>query len=205
MQVLKPETRERVLAAAEEVFAEAGYRGATMAAIAERAGVSTGNLYRYFASKEVLFETLFPESFADELMRLLRKRVGSLIRTDDLLELDAEARDDAEELLRFWVEHRRKVVVLLDRAEGSARADFRERFVEALVRPTSDSLREGAGGRRLTKVERLLLRQLFDNTVRTLVAILDEASGADEIRTAFAGFWSYQLAGLAGFARWVKP
>lgn len=205
MQVLKAETRERVLAAAEAVFAESGFRGATMAAIAERAGISTGNVYRYFPSKEDLFETLFPESFAEELMRLLKKRVGSLTRTEDLLELDAEARGDAEALLRFWVEHRRKVVVLLDRAEGSVRADVRERFVEALVRPTSDALRQRAGGRRLTKVERLLLKQLFDNTVRTVVAILDEASGADEIRTAFEGFWSYQLAGLAGFSRWVKP
>lgn len=205
MQVLKSETRERVMAAAEAIFAESGFRGATMAAIAERAGISTGNVYRYFASKEELFETLFPESFADELMRLLRKRVGSLTRTADLLELDAEARGDAEALLRFWVEHRRKVVVLLDRAEGSARADVRGRFVEALVRPTSDSLRERAGGRRLAKVERLLLRQLFDNTVRTLVAILDESSDDAEIRNAFEGFWSYQLAGLAGFSRWVKP
>lgn len=203
MQILKPELRERVLEAAEAVFAEAGYERATMAAIASRAGVSTGNLYRYFASKEVLFETLFPESFAEELLRLLGKRVHSLTLAQDLLELDAPAQADAAELLSYWVQHRRKVIVLLDRADGSPFASFRERFIDALVRPTSESLREAAGGRRLTKVERLLVRNIFDNTVRTLVAILDSTSDPDEIRTAFAAFWSYQLAGLAGFTRWV--
>lgn len=204
MQVLKPELRERVLDAAEAVFAESGYAGATMAAIASRAGVSTGNLYRYFASKDALFDTLFPESFAEELLRLLRKRVRSLTLAPDLLALDASAEADAAELLAFWVDNRRKVIVLLDRADGSPFASFRERFVDELVRPTSDALRGAAGGRRLTKVERLLLRNVFDNTVRTLVSILENLSSPDEIRAAFAGFWSYQLAGLAGLSGWVK-
>ena len=61
MQTLKPELEARVLDAAEAVFAESGYAGATMAAIAERAGMSTGNVYRYFANKEALFLALFPE------------------------------------------------------------------------------------------------------------------------------------------------
>lgn len=203
MQILKPELRQRVLDAAEGEFAEAGYRGATMAAIAARAGVSTGNLYRYFAGKDALFGTLFPTEFADELLRLLRKRVRSLTLAADLETLDATAQADAEELLAFWIANRRKVVVLLDRADGSPFADFRERFVDAILAPTTEALRAAAGGRRLTPVERRLVRGLFDNTVRMIVMILESASTPDEVRESFAGFWSYQLAGLTGLTRWV--
>jgi AcrR family transcriptional regulator len=56
--VLAP-TRERLLRAARELIEEGGYGAATVAAIATRAGVAAGTLYRHFASKEELFVELF--------------------------------------------------------------------------------------------------------------------------------------------------
>jgi AcrR family transcriptional regulator len=203
MQVLKPELRVRALEAAEAEFAEAGYRGATMANIAARAGMSTGNLYRYFRNKDALFETLFPASFANELLRLLRKRVGSLVDAEDLTDLGAPAQEDAGALLDFWIANRLKVIVLLDRAEGSVHEDFRRRFVDALIQPSLKKLRAEAGGRRVGGPARLVIETLFDNTVRMVVAILESDDDPEAIAAAFAGFWSYQLAGLAGFTRWV--
>src|SRR3954453_15101901 len=43
-----------MIAAAEEMFAERGYRAASMDEIAERVGVSKPMLYEYFGSKEGL-------------------------------------------------------------------------------------------------------------------------------------------------------
>ena len=48
------ETRERLLAAAAEVFAERGYDGTRVADIAAVAGVSNGALYAHFGSKAEL-------------------------------------------------------------------------------------------------------------------------------------------------------
>jgi AcrR family transcriptional regulator len=56
--VLTP-TRERLLQAARELIEEGGYGAATVAAIAERAGVASGTLYRHFASKEEMFVEVF--------------------------------------------------------------------------------------------------------------------------------------------------
>ncbi len=50
--------RDAVLAAARRVFIEKGYIGATVEAIAEEAGFSTGALYSQFESKADLFQTL---------------------------------------------------------------------------------------------------------------------------------------------------
>jgi AcrR family transcriptional regulator len=52
-------TRERLLQAAQELIEEGGYGAASVAAIAERAGVAAGTLYRHFPSKEQLFVELF--------------------------------------------------------------------------------------------------------------------------------------------------
>lgn len=48
----------RILDAALKVFAQSGYSGASMDAIAEAADVSKPTLYSYFGSKEQLFETM---------------------------------------------------------------------------------------------------------------------------------------------------
>jgi AcrR family transcriptional regulator len=58
MTVVLP-TRERLLRAAQELIEEGGYAAASVAQVAERAGVAAGTLYRHFASKEDLFVEVF--------------------------------------------------------------------------------------------------------------------------------------------------
>jgi AcrR family transcriptional regulator len=64
-QLLIP-TRERLLRSAQQLIEEGGYGAASVAAIAERAGVAAGTLYRHFASKEELFVELFRSVCARE-------------------------------------------------------------------------------------------------------------------------------------------
>jgi AcrR family transcriptional regulator len=87
--------RASLLEAAEQVFAERAFAGATMAEIAARAGYSAGNLYNVFENKEALFRevmtsrgTLFMEqllralngdgSFSETLDRYIDAFVGSV-------------------------------------------------------------------------------------------------------------------------------
>jgi AcrR family transcriptional regulator len=51
-------TRERILAAAERLFAERGFSGVSMPAIAAAAGITAGAIYKHFKSKEQLFFTI---------------------------------------------------------------------------------------------------------------------------------------------------
>jgi AcrR family transcriptional regulator len=48
-------TRARILAAAERLFAERGYRNVSMPMIAKASGITAGAIYKHFDSKEVLF------------------------------------------------------------------------------------------------------------------------------------------------------
>jgi AcrR family transcriptional regulator len=64
-------TRERLLRAAQELIEEGGYGAASVIAIAERAGVAAGTLYRHFASKEELFVEVF-RSVCDREVRAMR-------------------------------------------------------------------------------------------------------------------------------------
>lgn len=61
------QTRAAITEAALAMFRESGYEAATMRAIAQRAGVSTGNAYYYFGSKEELIQEFYARNQAEHL------------------------------------------------------------------------------------------------------------------------------------------
>jgi AcrR family transcriptional regulator len=65
------ETRERLLDAAAEVFAERGYERAGVAEIARRAGLTTGAIYSRYAGKAELLLDAIDLRTHDEIRRLL--------------------------------------------------------------------------------------------------------------------------------------
>lgn len=54
-------TRQRIVDAALELFRENGYDATTMRMVADRADVSLGNAYYYFASKDLLLQAFYLE------------------------------------------------------------------------------------------------------------------------------------------------
>jgi AcrR family transcriptional regulator len=59
------QTRAAIIEAALRLFRETGYEAATMRAIAREAGVSTGNAYYYFGSKEELIREFYARNQAE--------------------------------------------------------------------------------------------------------------------------------------------
>lgn len=51
-QLLKPEVRNKIIESSKNEFLKYGYENASMRHIAKEAGMTVGNLYRYFDSKE---------------------------------------------------------------------------------------------------------------------------------------------------------
>lgn len=191
-QVQKPEVRGRIVDAALEVFAGGDFRDAAMADIAERAGVATANIYRYFPNKAALFEAVLPDELIAAHDRLLDARVGAL----------ADPRrpaGPAEELLAFWLAHRVAVATLLDHQGETSRSHYAETFVARLIEHVESSLDEP-----LAALDRELLVLVFDNTRRALASILRANDDPERLRTAVEGFWSYQVPGLDGLIDWIR-
>lgn len=72
--------REAILAAAKEVFQEVSFDRASMDEIAARVGSSKATLYRYFDTKEALFQELISQmasEFRGEAMSFLYKSIGA--------------------------------------------------------------------------------------------------------------------------------
>ena len=71
--------RAQILAAASRAFVRYGFHAATMTQVAEEAGMSAGNLYRYFPAKEAIVEGL---CLADQVER--SATFAALIGAEDL-------------------------------------------------------------------------------------------------------------------------
>jgi AcrR family transcriptional regulator len=78
-------TRERLVGAATELLERGGYAAAPVTAIAERAGVATGALYRHFPSKAELFVELFRRA-ADHQLDAMRGAAAGRERWLDKLD-----------------------------------------------------------------------------------------------------------------------
>ncbi len=60
----RAKTREELLNAATLLFGQQGFTDTTMDQVVQRAGVAKGALYHHFATKQVLFETLYERECA---------------------------------------------------------------------------------------------------------------------------------------------
>ena len=186
-QVLKENVRARIEDAALRCFADNGYVGTSMAAIAAAAGTAPGNVYRYYPSKEVLFDTVVPGELAARHDELLDIRVAALAP-------GAPNRDSAaEDLIDFWLDHRHAVVVLLDRADGTPFVDYPTGFVQRLTDHVERAL-----PRRPSPVQRQVLELVFDGTRRAIARILATPGDREHVRALITGFWSYQVPGVEG-------
>jgi TetR/AcrR family transcriptional regulator, repressor for uid operon len=63
--IQRTDKKAAILDAAERCFVRSGFHGASMSEICAEAGMSPGNLYRYFPSKEAMIEGLCERDFEE--------------------------------------------------------------------------------------------------------------------------------------------
>ena len=126
-----PDRQTHVLDAAERCFARSGFHRTTMQDVAAEAGMSPGNLYRYFASKDALVAGIVERNRAElgaDFEQLDR-------RQDDLIEAFAElgrkhfeagTNEKARLCLEIWAESARNATVAA--LHDDFDRDLRERF-----------------------------------------------------------------------------
>lgn len=92
--------------AAEKIFADKGFAGATMQDIAREAGLSAGAIYRYFPSKEALIEALSAEQAARnaEIVESIRSKGDTATVLHGLADTFFRVLEDPESFLDQCVE-----------------------------------------------------------------------------------------------------
>ena len=203
-QVLKDRVKRRIANAAERMFAKVGYKKATVGMIAKEAGVATGNIYKYYANKEALFNSIITTAFAEEFRLLTRNRVAALNAPSKSGNARSIESGEAGKLLRFCIENRLKVIIILSRAEGSKHESFAEEYIQSMTEQTMDALPTAYPNLKNTEVFRFTFNKMLQNTVRGLVSILETFEEEERIVEAFVTGWTYHYAGINALIEWCS-
>ncbi len=131
---IRQENERLILDAAEKVFAEAGFGGATMQLIADLAGLPKANLHYYFPTKESLYrqvvQTIFQDwlkaadifdaapgpvegigAYIDAKMEISRRHpAGSKVWASEVMHRAPVIQDYLETTLVEWTEDRMQVI-----------------------------------------------------------------------------------------------
>lgn len=118
---------ERILAAAAQLFAEEGFAGTSMQAVARAAGVSKSNVFHHFPGKEALFAEVIRLAMAE-----FRARLEDMLGSDD--DLHARLWTFLDAHLRH-IERRAPVARLLLRQARQADAEQGEALARDMFNP----------------------------------------------------------------------
>ena len=133
-------TRQTILAAAEQCFAESGYADTSVAEIVRRSGVAQGSFYNYFESKLAIFQ---------ELIRTLNREMTDATRAG-AARASGGTRVEMEVagtrgFLEWLVAHRdlHRLLHLIDEADPSLGVEFYSSFADGYRAGLSEAMEEG--------------------------------------------------------------
>jgi AcrR family transcriptional regulator len=124
-------TAEHLLQAAEELLAEGGADAATLRAIADRAGVSLGIVYRRFPDKDAILRAVYTRFFSSTVAKNERSLTSTKFQRASLAEV---SRVVVMGIAEGYRRHAPLLRALLLYARSHPSPDFRQRAAELNAR-----------------------------------------------------------------------
>ncbi|HQC54879.1 MAG TPA: TetR/AcrR family transcriptional regulator [Clostridia bacterium] len=144
MQYQKEEIRKKILKAATATFGKYGYANARMMQISKQSHQPIGNMYRYFPSKEILFDAVVTPAReqCDSLVDGLRAEVNAKLQSKPydtysvpLVEIGGRVAEVLEELFgKFSIQ----IKILLEKSLGSKHESYEQELINKIVKQLRD-------------------------------------------------------------------
>jgi len=181
MQIKKDEIKQRILTVSKRLFINTGYDNTSLRMVADKCFISKSNIYRYFSSKEEIYETLVGTarlSLIDAISRFGSSDYASNYTTDKIEEV-------SQVLARVMSEHREGILIMLKSVGSKDQAILTEMMTRFFVEVCPIDDRE-------FKIQIVLL------LIMGLKDILIKYSEEDEMRYRLKMLISYHYLGLNG-------
>jgi len=170
VQILKDKIKDSICHAALDEFSEKGYEKASMREIAAKAGITAGNMYRYFKSKEDLFgEVLSPAH--EKVLNLIsyniharEKIAGSGNIVEEIAQITAE----------IYTHHRAELLILLNGSTGSRYQNYKQGLIELVKNRINETLFSQLKGERQPLEDEYLSRAMAASYLEGFIVLLKE-------------------------------
>ena len=132
----QPDTKQRILAIAGDLFARQGYTGTTIADIARELGTTTAALYYHFPSKAAILGGLLARPL-DAYMRLLDGLDSGQTKPADLLGAIIDITADSRDMATI-IDRDPAALAMIDQQLPRSSAEMTAQSIAALAGPSPD-------------------------------------------------------------------
>ncbi|KOF55579.1 MULTISPECIES: TetR/AcrR family transcriptional regulator [Clostridium] len=177
MQYLKDEVREKILKEALKEFDKSGYEGASIRNIVRNASTSVGNFYKYFQSKDDLYEKLIGSVYYD-LIGYLEK-------------FDKVKFDDNTENICYWLIDKMvnmmknnsvEISVLINKSLGSKYENCKTTFVDYVTNTVTKNIEYQLGLNKKRLKDNFIIYILSWSLIEGVAVIVEEKKEGEEVR-----------------------
>lgn len=141
-QILKPETKVKIIEAATSEFLEKGYKDASLRCIAFKSHMTVGNLYRYFDSKEDILNQIVSEtltlidnmltSMTNNELSFLSNKTNIKLKEDEMINI---LDDITEQMLVIYSNHRDEFnILMMDSEVNKKLVDWFTNVIKVLIK-----------------------------------------------------------------------
>lgn len=177
MQYLKEEVKERITQAGLIEFMEHGYKGASIREIARRSDTSVGNIYKYFKSKEDIYENIIGTVY---------DRLINYISQFDMVKLDEKASDVfnqlIEKIMKIFNESNNEISILLNQSQGSKYENCKDIFVDFVTRIVTESMTYELSKTGKVLKDNYIIYLVSNNLIESIARIVKDKHDGEDVK-----------------------
>jgi AcrR family transcriptional regulator len=177
-EIARAARSEEILDAARRVFAERGFKGTTIADIAEAAGIALGTIYLYFPSKDDVFAAL-----NRRFVELITSAITANVQSDSL---DGSVRTRIFNVFAVCAANRDLVRLVVLNTDPNSAVEKRMRAGEAdKYKPMVDALARAREGGFIRNADPVVMTRLIIGLMSIAVYqafVLGDGGDADALR-----------------------
>lgn len=177
MQYLKDEVRNSIEMEALKQFNEFGYKDTSIRAIAKNSKTSVGNIYKYFDSKEEIYETLIGSVY---------HKLMDYIKQFNEVELNEKAETIffglMEKILEIFNENSTEISILLNKSQGSKYEKCKNEFVDFITRIVTATMKYELSLQGRTLKDNFIIYLVSNSLVESIAIVLENREDGTEVR-----------------------
>lgn len=191
----KDEIKEEIDSAALEVFSRKGFINTKIADISKKSGVSVGNIYRYYKSKEEIFYSLISMDFINLMKNKLTYKIGVWKHKNDLNSQLLLSR----ELVSFIIENRKLFSIVFGGCDGTIYENIQKEIIDLLTQAFID----GYGSSLNIDIQQniSIIKLIYQKHFEAISSAFSIADSDDELRKMLELMNRYHVDGITGFIK----
>ena len=198
MSVKADNTRENILGTAKQHFLRDGLDGASLRNIVKDAGLTTGAFYKYFPTKESMFDALI-DPYVEHIYKIYDDVLAEFEgfsaqeQTDHMM---TSSEDGTDRIVDYVYDNYESFRLLLKCGDSGKYADFIHNMVEREVQSTQkyiESMRKA--GFNIPDIDRILLHMVSTGFFSSVFQIIEHDIDKDTAKKNISQLKEFQTGG----------